>query len=504
MLLVLGLGAWAAYRSVRVASFWAYAGALVAAVAVPWTGGSESPLLPYLLAPGLTLGLTRGARELFLCAGGVAVALVLGTVPPGADTGEDYFVVSAEWVLLATALGLVATWARHLAGSPPERDAYLEVRRLLEQLRARTSSLPGGLDAPSAAEALLERCAKVVSHTRSAVMARPTGSAFVPLAVRGARRVPWRAPLDQDGPLRRAWESGRPVLDQRQPDRVGRRQGSALLAVPLMASDGPYGLVILESHELDAFTPVRIDELELLVTASAAQLEAALLFEEVRMQASTEERDRLAREMHDGIGQELAFLGYRLDDLRYRAAAVSPELAASVSELRADLTTLISDLRLSITDLRTTVRPDRSLGAALSTYLHAVCSGKGVVLNLSLSETAFRLPAEQEIALFKAAQAFAQDVRRAPDATGLTVRLSVDPPSALLHLSADGVMTEVDLGDMHHVLARLGADVTASRGSDGGPVLEIELRGGADDDQRPAGRRPRVDQAGPAASVRAD
>ena len=44
------------------------------------------------------------------------------------------------------------------------------------------------------------------------------------------------------------------------------------------------------------------------------------LFEEVRSTVTVEERDRLAREMHDGVAQELAFVGYQLDDLRIRAA----------------------------------------------------------------------------------------------------------------------------------------------------------------------------------------
>ena len=45
------------------------------------------------------------------------------------------------------------------------------------------------------------------------------------------------------------------------------------------------------------------------------RLDTALTFDEVRTIAATEERQRLAREIHDGVAQEVASLGYLVDDL---------------------------------------------------------------------------------------------------------------------------------------------------------------------------------------------
>jgi signal transduction histidine kinase len=486
VLLPLAVGAWVAYRCSAASRAWPHVGSVLAAGSVPWTGGEHSPLLPYLLAAGFTLGLEGGPGQLVLALGGTAGGLLVGARLPGATTGDELYVAGAQWVLLALALGLVAMWARHLSSEP--LDQYREVRSLLEQLRSLTRNLPGGIDAPTAADALLDRCARVVAHNRSAIVVQPASGPFVPLSVRGATRVPWRAPLDQDGPLRQAWGTGTAVLDVRGGDTAGRRQGSALLAVPLLSSGRPFGLVILESHRLDAFTDPAVTELVALVTAASAQLDTALLFEEVRLEASTEERDRLAREMHDGIAQELASFGYRLDDVRQRASQVDDRLEQAVSELRGDLTVLISDLRLSITGLRTSLRPDRGLGAALSTYLRAVCAGKAVVLNLSLQESSFRLPAEQEVALLKTAQAFAQQVRRSPSVRIFNVQLVVDPPSARLAMSCDAPLDRVDVAAMAATLKTLGAQVTSSQSLTGGPSLDIELKGGPDDDQRPARR----------------
>ncbi len=78
------------------------------------------------------------------------------------------------------------------------------------------------------------------------------------------------------------------------------------------------GLVGMERTEAP-FTEAQLAEGVALVAEAALRLETALLFSEVRSIATAEERRRLAREIHDGIAQELASLGYAVDDLSYRA-----------------------------------------------------------------------------------------------------------------------------------------------------------------------------------------
>ena len=51
-----------------------------------------------------------------------------------------------------------------------------------------------------------------------------------------------------------------------------------------------------------------------LTRPAALRLEAALLFDEVRSLATNEERQRLAREIHDGVAQELVMVGYGIDN----------------------------------------------------------------------------------------------------------------------------------------------------------------------------------------------
>jgi signal transduction histidine kinase len=459
--------------------------AVVTGALISGSGGSTSPLLPYLLAPGLALGLAGGWSAVVV--GGVCAAAAMFGVryaSPRTDTLEDFAAATGQWVLLSVAMGVVAARAR-VVGSGEEEpvERYAEARDLLEQLRAVTRRLPGGLDAPSAASALLERCQDVLQTTRSAVLAQTGGEQLVPLAVRGTRRVPWRAPLSAPGPLQRAWQERTAVVDSRRADTAGRRRGSALAVVPLLSRDEPFGLVILERVGDEGFPSEAVTALDRVVADASLQIETALLFEEVRSSATLEERDRLAREMHDGMAQDIAFVGYQLDALRSQAAAVDPGLAETVSEVRGQLTALISDIRLSITDLRTSVAADRGLGAALSSYVRALSAGKDIIVHLSLQESPFRLPGDQEVLLFQIAQAVAQSLRKTRRSGELWVTLQVDPPSARLQVEHDRPMQDVDelgLEDFAGSLRAAGGGLEVTTGRSGGPRVVATL--GGDDD----------------------
>ena len=484
--------------------------AVVAALSVIGTGGSLSPMLPYLLAPPVCVGLIVGVRPVVAVTVLAAGTLLAGRLIPtpwlssrGALRG--FLVSGAQFLALGFALGIVAARARVLAEGDRalDGDRFVEARGLLRDLRAISRRLPGGLDAASTGEALLGRCADVVTTVRSAVLVQPAATALVPIAVRGTRRVPWRAPLHEPGPLRTAWETRAPLVDRREADDAGRRRGSTIAVLPLLSEQGPFGLVVLESFDLDAFPPAVLTALEGHVRASALRLETALLFDEVRSAVTVEERDRLAREMHDGVAQELAYLGYQLDDLRVQSGKVDEALAGRVGDLRHDLTGLISNLRLSITDLKTSVGTERGLGSALSSYVRAVGSGQQLTVHLSLEESAFRLPGDQEVLLFQIAQGVAQDVRRSRTASNLWVSLTVAPPYARLLVEHDGDPQPDDefLLFRPQVVAS-GGTLSVNPRNAGGVSVEVLLEGGSDVLDGDVGGRPRADPSGPAAGVR--
>ncbi len=457
-------------------------------VGVLATGGVGSPLVAYLPGPAFAAGLAGGVRALTVVAGLDSALLLVGRARGGEALGDlaHYASMAEQWVCLSLALGLLGVWSRSQpksADAGPDRR-YAEAHRLLDRLRAVTRQLPGSLDPKSSAEQVLDRCfAFAPATTRAAVLIVDDEPAqLVPLAVRGARRVPWRSPLGDPGPLRTAHVEQRAVLDVRPPDPEGRRKGSALLAVPMTLGDRSIGLVVLESRDLGAFEG-RLPELERVVAEETLHVDTGLLFDEVRTWASLQERERLAQDMHDGVAQDLAYVGFELDALRHHLQRQAPDLVDDVTRLRKQLTEMVSDLRLSITDLRSGLGQERGLGAALTSYARSVATARGIAVHLTLDESSFRLPGESEMQLFKVAQETIGAARRDRTVGNLWISLTVDPPSGLLRIEHDGSVDPdqpcrgLDLKLIREHVDRLGGDLVLAPRDRGGLTLEVVLEG---------------------------
>lgn len=417
---------------------------LYACIGVLATGPAGSPLLPYVLAPMAVAGREFGNRAVLAltAVGGFVLGTGVWALSERVDE-RDSVAASLEWLALGLASGLLTAWATRVRrrGEADELAQQAEAQRLLLQLRALAGQLPGSLDPATTAGSLLDRCAALTPHERSVVLTHYDGTSLVPVAVRGVTRLPWRDPTSAPGTLQQAWTTMTPVLDVRPPDEhPGDRRGSALLAVPMRAADGsPLALAAFESTRLDAFDGDAADAIERQVREEVPRLETALLFADLRHTATLEERERLAREMHDGVAQDLAYFGFALDDLRQQLTDTDPARAKRVAELRGELTTMIADIRLSITDLRSSIGPERGLGTALSSYVRLAGSTGPLTVHLSLREGSLRLPSEHEVGLFRVTQEFVSLVRRSPRARNLWVTLETDPPGASLRLEQDGL-----------------------------------------------------------------
>ena len=457
---------------------------LVASAGVAAAGVPVLPLLVALSASAIGAGLAAGYGGA-LAATGTAATVLLGARLAHADSPEVSALssASAQWMLFALATSLLA--ARISALSTPASSAeqrYVEAHRLLGQLRSVTRGLPGSLDPGSVARDLLEGCIDAAGCEYGSVMLNVGGDQLVPLALHGYQRIPWRADLTGDGPIQRAWLSGARVVDRRAPDADGNRLGSTLLVLPMTVSGNRVGVVALESRKPGPFKGCAA--LDALVAQYALPLETAALFDELRISAAAEERARLAREMHDGIAQDLAFLGYELDGLT--AVLMKHDAAEGVEHarrLRQQMTSLISDLRLSLSDLRSSVGPGRGLGAALSQYARAAGTSSRITVHLTLAEGSTRLPANTEVQLLRIAHEAVNRARRRPSVANLWVSLEVDPPGAVLVIEDDGCESPgaselgADTRDMAERAQRIRADFSIERRLPRGSQVQVSVKG---------------------------
>jgi signal transduction histidine kinase len=420
-------------RAVRVVTV---VESIACVVAVLESGSEMSPLFPYLLAPAFAGALVVGLPGAVLGPGFAGLGLVVAGKLY--QYGDTYAPTSAQWVMLAVVSGLVAAWIGRLlapgeASAEPPEASYAAAYRLLAQLRPVARQLSVGLDPVTIAEGLLQSLRSTYEFERGAVLVRTGGSRLVPLAHAGGTRDDWNVDVTGDGPFAEAWLTQR---EQRLTRQLSGEPGSAVV-VPLVIGVRTFGLVGLETERRD----INVSDaasMSHIVAEAALRLETAMLFDEVRGVATAEERRRLAREIHDGIAQELSYLGYVVDGLTAEAREVHEGLTEELRDLRREITRIISELRLSIFDLRSEVDVHGGLGAALSEYVRSVGQQSDMTVHLSLDEAPTRLPAETEAELLRIAQEAITNARKHAEASNLWVTLVVDPPSALLRVEDDG------------------------------------------------------------------
>ncbi len=476
---------------------WApYVESALAAGVVAWISPSDPIGLPYLLAPAIEAGLLWGVGSVVTTVGLAAFALTLAPLAaPRSFNARVYGSLVAEWIVLALSSGVVAAWVRRVRNRTIDPGAsatsYAAAYRLLSQLRVVSRSLSGGLDAYSLGNALLENLRTAMPYTRAAVFVRSEGGRLAPLAFSGVSRPDWVPSIDDDSPWAESWSSG---LPRRHVGTFSDAFGGFSAVLPLRVGVRVVGLVGMERLETP-FTQEQLAVSAELVDEAALRIETAVLFAEVRQIATAEERRRLAREIHDGIAQELASLGYVIDDMGYRAEDDAQREA--MQYLRGELTRIISELRLSIFDLRSEVLATTGLGAALSDHVRTVGATSDLTVHLELDESPQRLRTEAEAELLRIAQEAVTNVRKHASAANLWVTVRTAPPAALLRIEDDGLGLRAGRADsygmeiMRERAERLGAELTVRARPSGGTIVEVIL-GGPDS----ASGTPRSDEGG--------
>jgi signal transduction histidine kinase len=226
------------------------------------------------------------------------------------------------------------------------------------------------------------------------------------------------------------------------------RQLGAVLAVPLLAEQRLLGFLTLDTKRSGLlYTDDDLELLGSLAQSAGLALENARLHEErlgmLRQQlaqvtaAQEEERQRIARELHDGVGPALASLNLRL---RTAGKLVQPNEAAAqeLAEL-AELTRAnIQDIRRLIYDLRPAVLDELGLVAALEEYVERYEEEQGLQVRLRVPEGKERLPGPLETTLFRVIQEGLTNAARHAKAQQVEVTLDWDEGQVVLRIADDG------------------------------------------------------------------
>lgn len=243
----------------------------------------------------------------------------------------------------------------------------------------------------------------------------------------------------------------------------------------LRLGDVRVGEIHATTREAREFTAAETELLEGLATQAAIAIERARLTEELHSLATVQERERLAREMHDGLAQALGLLHLKLQS----ALALStgdPAVAEHLREMLHITEDAYEEVRQSIFGLRTFVSRGLGLVPTLTEYLHEFSAHSGVSVELETEGAPLDpIPPASEVQAVRIIQEALTNVRKHAAAERARVRLQKDGAWLRVTVEDDGIGwdRQRSLNGLH-----FGLQTMRERAEGLGGRLEIEAAPG--------------------------
>lgn len=390
----------------------------------------------------------------------------------------------AQDALLSREQELAASEARllKLTDSLTARVEELDGLRRVSQLLAGSRDPAGVLDeAAFEIRALLRaKCTRIHVLVDDPDM---TGAATTTSGSAGCMEF-----LDPEADLIHATlEGGRPVTTAPEGDVSDHH-----VAIPMIAGSRLIGTLVAGR----ANEPFTASEIGVATTAAdllAAAVQNANLHAIEKLQAASDERQRLARDLHDAVSQSIYSAGLI-------AEALPSVWERSAAQATQDLLTLRRLLRTALAELRTLLyelRPASLEAASLETLLDRLgdsLSGRSDIrLEISVPPMLV-LPLDVKTAFYRAAQEALNNVAKHAQATLVRMSVTLDDDVVRLSVGDDGIGLEGETDD-DAFWETLGLGIMRERAEGIGATLELASEPGTGTTVEMTWMRPEMDTA---------
>jgi signal transduction histidine kinase len=265
-------------------------------------------------------------------------------------------------------------------------------------------------------------------------------------------------------PLPLPEDSGRELLSCRQEIQELNRRLSAADAAQLASKNSQ---LVKQTEQLNK------------ANHSLRQLTARLL------QIRDEERRRIARDLHDSIGQMLVAQGMYL----FSVAAEAKHLSTAAAKALADSTALIEQMSGELRTISYLLHPplldEAGLSSALRWYAEGFAERSKIKISLELTPGLGRLSDEFEIAIFRIVQECLTNIHRHSGSSTASIRLAVSPAEIMLEIRdagrgiprqkrsqvASGSLHGVGIRGMRERIVQLGGRVEINSNGQGTAVI---------------------------------
>jgi signal transduction histidine kinase len=193
-----------------------------------------------------------------------------------------------------------------------------------------------------------------------------------------------------------------------------------------------------------------------------------------------EERRRLRRDLHDGVGSALTGIAFKLGAAQGLVRHDSSAGAALLGELKGETQALIADLRRLVYDLRPPALDELGLVSALREHV-ARLPAQGLRIEVDAPEALPELPAAVEIAAYRITLEALANVIRHAQARSCLIRLTPSTEALTLEVLDDGIglpanfRPGVGLVAMRERAAELGGSCSITTRPSGGVKTMVRL-----------------------------
>jgi len=219
----------------------------------------------------------------------------------------------------------------------------------------------------------------------------------------------------------------------------------ACLLVPLVSGGSRLGGLILDRGHEGVVAPRQLELLQVVGGQLALALRNAQLFADSQELATLNERNRLAREIHDTLAQGLAGIITQLQGAEGWLERDRGRSRTAIRQATELARRNLQEARRSVFDLRPEALQRSGLAGALREEVARVRDETGVAATVrSRGVAGLRLPAPIEVALFRIAQEAVGNAVRHGGPTRITVTLVGEPGAVRLRVGDDGSGFDVD------------------------------------------------------------
>jgi len=207
--------------------------------------------------------------------------------------------------------------------------------------------------------------------------------------------------------------------------------------VPLAIKGRMIGAIGVAHAERNYFTTHHADLALTVANQAAITMVNAELYEQARTLAALEERQRLARNLHDAVNQSLFSAGLIAEVLPRLWERDPDEGRRSLEDLRRLTRGAQADMRLLLAELRPSTLIDAKLGDLLHLLGNALAGRTNIPIHVSVVGEG-NLPSDVQVTLYRLCQEGLNNIAKHAGASRVDVQLQIKTGVVELHIQDDG------------------------------------------------------------------